>query len=186
MFIYNLDERYEWQNFIEAVLLIDFISKNKFKFVNQKIKGVFTSTSGFFSSDKVCMADTPAILLIGDYEIVINYMFYSDIKIMISPLIDSIVDYEKEYKICNLLKCKYWLQPKELEIEDIEITRFNDEFCINPADDETRPQGGDYFSVIALKLKDGKRLCICAEDGSSDGYMDIWVTNEGYPIKPLR
>jgi len=36
----------------------------------------------------------PAIFLIGEYEFVINYMFYSDIYLMINPLKESLEEYD--------------------------------------------------------------------------------------------
>jgi hypothetical protein len=181
MFIYKLGEKYDWINFKEAKPLIDFINLNKAQIINQSIKGIYCTSSPLFSNGrKSAWMDTPLILIISNYEIVIDYMFYSDLSIMIKPLQNSVSEYEKEYEYGSLLaNCKpYWNAPENLEIEDIEVTRFDSEFEINPSTGKTRPKGGDYFSVIALRLKDNKKLCICAQDSMSDGYMDIWVTKE--------
>jgi len=188
MFVYKWGEKYDWINFKEATPLIEFINKNKSKIINQSIKGIYITGNPLFSrGEKYAWSDTPVILIIGDYEIIIDYMFYSDIDIMIKPLENSMTEYEKEYEYGSLLfKSKpYWNAPDNLEIADIEITRFSSEFEINPSTCETRPEGGDYFSVVAFRLKDNRRLCICAQDSFSDGYVDIWVTDKEYPVKPI-
>ena len=58
-------------------------------------------------------------------------------------------------------------------ITDVTVERFSDSIYIDVGRHE-RPAGGDYFSTIRLILDSGKTLCFSGEDGSADGWIDIW------------
>ena len=60
-------------------------------------------------------------------------------------------------------------------IIDYELNHFTDEYIINPSDDQTRPEGGDYFKEIIFHLDNEKKLCICPQNAETDGYCDIWM-----------
>ena len=62
-------------------------------------------------------------------------------------------------------------------IIDYELNHFTDEYIINPSDDQTRPEGGDYFKEIIFHLDNEKKLCICPQNAETDGYCDIWMEN---------
>ena len=85
---------------------------------------------------------------------------------MVTIIINAVIIYGYEYAIKNR---------EDTKIVDYELESFHDEYEINPASGETRPEGGDYFKQISFILDDDNKLCICAEDSEVDGYCDVWV-----------
>lgn len=180
MYIYDHVRNDEWLNFMDATSLIEFISLNKSKIINQRIKAIYSTGSSFFScSNNRMTTDSPLVFIIGDYEIVVSYMIYSDLNIIYHKANVPVNNYQGiGYK--NMIDDEnlFGIITKELVVKDIRILRFNSEFEINSSTGETRPDGGDYFSELIIDLHNDIKLHIGAEDAIVDGYMDVWFENK--------
>ncbi|MCR4708747.1 MAG: hypothetical protein K5653_00645 [Clostridiales bacterium] len=163
--------------FYNAEPLIQFISDNKDKIIGQHIRK-FYSTKAIME-----MSDIPIVFVLDDYSVIVSYFIYSDMTLHI---VDSQI---KGKEICLNFLYKDFpgsdiLDERAFEIEDfafidqeisdIHIERFSHEFETNPSTGETRPEGGDYFSMITVDMCDGQKLHICAADTLYDGYVEFW------------
>lgn len=135
---------------------------------DKQIKYIFTNGS----SKNGHMVDSDIFIVFdNDTVLKINYLFYSLMYVRYM-WVQNLYPREKE---CNNDKFKVNLDISNLRIDGYEIERFTEEYEIDPSTSTTRPNGGDYFKQITLKLSNGKKLCICAEDSEVDGYCNIWI-----------
>ncbi|MDO4983787.1 MAG: hypothetical protein Q4E35_09580 [Eubacteriales bacterium] len=166
-------KKYEFCN---AKPLLLFLTQQRDKLIGQHIKNFYSSAP--FG----VMSDTDIAFELDDYSIVISYFFYSDLTLYIvdSQTLKDNLSLNFLYKdVPESRNLVQWISEEEFpfigkEISDITIKRFSHEFEINPATGETRPNGGDYFSVITVILSDGQEFHICAADTICDGYVKIW------------
>jgi len=163
-------------SFTEAAPLISFIQKHKSELVGKCINCFYSSN--VFGS----ISDEPLVFEFDDFVLVLHYFFYSDMTIQI---IDPELFHSDE--TLNFLYRDIWesrhvhhyIQKIDFpytncKITDITVEQFSEEFEINGATGETRPDGGDYFKMITVHLENGKQFYICALDAISDGYVEIW------------
>lgn len=66
----------------------------------------------------------------------------------------------------------------DTEIVGFDVNKFTHEFVVSYATDETRPEGGDYFSDIYLLLSNNRKIHIVAADAEFDGYMYVNVEEQ--------
>ena len=162
-------------SFKEAAPLINFIQTNKSGIIGKSIK-YFYSSSPFGGT-----ADEPFVFEFDDFVLVLHYFNYSDLTLqLIDPdLFHSDKTLNFLYKdICGSRNVHHYIQKTgfpytDYKIVDIIVERFSEEFEINGATGETRPDGGDYFKMITIHLESGKKFFICALDAICDGYMEV-------------
>lgn len=171
---YYIDEYKTLEAFIKIV--VDKVKNKKIKYI-YNLCGISSSSLSF--SDKVySTSDYNYIVFDDDTVIKFQYVFFSMIDIYYTNL-----KCLRDKELLNLkdereaLLCKLDLDYVNNSIVDYEIETFNDEYIIDPRDDATRPDGGDYFKEIVFHLNNDKKLCICAQNAEFDGYCDIWIEN---------
>lgn len=146
---------------------------------NKQIKGIFAQNKNFFKTkftDRVySICDYNYIVFDDNTVIKFKYNFFSMMDVYYTNT-KSLRN--EDLQIINDEVCKLELDYSNSYIIDYEIERFSDEYIINPRDDATRPEGGDYFKEIIFHLSNNKKLCICAENAEFDGYCDIWIEND--------
>ena len=163
-------------SFTEAAPLIDFIEKHKNSIVGKSIHAFYSSA--LFGD----MTDEPLAFEFDDFILVLQYFFYSDITIRtIEPnLFHSDESLNFLYKNIEWSRnVRHYIQKIDFpynnaKIVDISIECFSEEFEINGATGETRPNGGDYFRTITIHLENGHQFHICALDAMADGYVRVW------------
>ena len=163
-------------SFMEASPLLAFIEKCKDKIVGKEIKRFYSSS--LFGG----ITDDPVVFEFDEFSLILHYFFYSDITIQIvAPQLvheDNSLSflYRGIPESCNLRQ--YVNETPfpyiDVKIVDVTVQRFAEEFEINGATGETRPEGGDYFKVITVHLEGGRQFYICGEDAIVDGYMVVW------------
>lgn len=167
---YYIDEYKTLKNFIDS--LIELLN-------NKKIKGIFAQSKNSFKTkftDRVySICDYNYIVFDDNTVIKFKYNFFSMMYVYYT---DTKLLRNEDLQIINDEVCKLELDYSNSYIIDYEIERFLDEYIINPRDDVTRPEGGDYFKEIIFHLSNNKKLCICAENAEFDGYCDIWIEND--------
>ena len=171
----KLNHEYFIDNF---KILNDYINEFTLLVKNKKIIK-FIPYSAFsihsnITSDLVYTTDEQNYLVFEDNSILVfNYNIFSMISI-------SFTNYENlnavEKKIIDT-ENSFDLDFYNQTIIDYELNHFKDEYIINPATDETRPNGGDYFKELIFHLSNNKKICICPEHIESDGYCSIWMEN---------
>ena len=162
--------------FYHAEPLLAFINQNRDRFIGQHIKHFYSSAP--FGE----MADTPLAFELDDYCVIVSYYFYSDMTLYVVSTEDLKNDLSLNFLFRDIpesSKLELWVHEEEFPfighvISDIHIRRFSHEFEINPSTGETRPDGGDYFSVITIVLSSGQEFNICAAATFCDGYIEIW------------
>lgn len=147
--------------FTEARPFFAFIEGCRDRIHGQRINTFYASEGGF----DMFVAGGLAFDL-DDFSIVINYHFYSDIRITITD----------KGKVKEVDK---WLREEEFPyighvIDAIELKRFSGEIITDPATGAFRPYGGDYFTTITVHLDGGKQFYICAAPSICDGGTEIW------------
>ena len=163
-------------DFYNAEPLLKFISQNRDRIIGQHIRHFYSSLP--FGG----MSNTPLAFELDDYCIIISYYFYSDMTLHVvgSKDLQNDLSLNFLYKdIPESRNLKQWVHEEDFPfigqaISNIRIHRFSHEFEINPSTGETRPDGGDYFSVITVALSTGQEFNICAADTICDGYVEIW------------
>ncbi len=168
-----MKKAYEFYN---AEPLLSFINQNRDRLIGQHIRHFYSSAP--FGE----MADTPLAFELDDYSIIVSYYFYSDMRLYAVGSEDLQNDLSLNFLYKDIPgsgNLENWVHEEEFPfigqvISDIRIHRFSHEFEINPSTGETRPDGGDYFSVITIVLSSGKEFNICAADTICDGYVEIW------------
>ena len=168
-----MKKRFEFDT---AEPLMMFINQHKGRIEGQHIRHFFSSAA--FGE----MADSPLAFELDDYSIVISYYFYSamDLYVVDSQSLKNDLSLNFLYRD-NLgsRNLSQWISEEAFPyigqaIKDIRIDRFSHEFESNPSTGETRPDGGDYFSLITVVLTSGQEFNICASDTICDGYIEIW------------
>ena len=162
--------------FYNAKLLLSFLDQHRSKIVGQHIRH-FYSGAPFGET-----SDVPVAFELDDFSIIISYYFYSDMTIYIidTQMLKDDLSLNFLYKdVPESCKLEEWVREEEFphvgqKILDIRIKQFSHEFETNPATGETRPDGGDYFSVITVVLSNGEEFHICAADSICDGYIETW------------
>lgn len=146
--------------------LKNYLDKN-FEFIkNQKI--IFAQSNGGCKSK-----DEEDAYFTDEYFYV---EFENGYKLKCSTLFYSLGDFEIDKDISKPnYNCWIIDSLKDRKFIDFDITRFSEEYEINPSTGETRHAGGDYYREIIFKLDNGKTLTIVAQDSLSDGYMDIFI-----------
>ena len=163
-------------SFMEASPLLAFIEKHKEKIVGKEIKRFYSSS--LFGG----ITDDPVVFEFDKFSLILHYFFYSDLTIQIvDPQLvheDNSLNflYRDIPESCNLRQYVDEIPFPYIgtKIVDITVQRFSEEFEINGATGETRPEGGDYFKAITVHLEGGKQFHICGEDAIIDGYMVVW------------
>ena len=169
---YYIDEYKTLKNFLDG--LIELLN-------NKKIKGIFSQDAITYSSyakftDKIYSLIDYNFIVFDDDTVIKSeynffsmlYVYYTDIKCL----------WDEDLEIIKNEAFKLELDYSNSSIIDYEIEIFSDEYIINPRDDATRPEGGDYFKEIIFHLSNNKKLCICAENAEFDGYCDVWIEND--------
>ena len=156
-----------------------FIDTYKNDLIGKSINGYFN-----YGGHYTLTNDGPVVLWIGSKCIILNYFFLSDVVIDVVPYNDlendpkiSFIYFgeldESSYRYEMVLDETFPLY--NVPIKDITLDGFTEKFEVNAATGDTRPAGGDYFSTIRLIMADNRKLCLCAEDAESDGYIDTWI-----------
>lgn len=164
-------------SFTEAAPLISFIETHKNKIIGKPIRA-------FYPGD--CfgrITDEPLAFEFDDFVIVLHYFIYSDMTLqIIDPKLfhsDDTLSFlcEEDQQIQDMYRHirNNTFPYINYKIMDITVHRFSEEFEINSATDETRPDGGDYFSTITVHLENAEAFNICALDALYDGYMQTWT-----------
>jgi len=168
--------KYEFQTWTE---LNDFISVNKAQLIGRKIDEYYCYGG--------CMnmgSAEPIVLVIGNLCVCLDYLFLSSITIhtFSKETFKSDISLNFLYKdTCCSRNLRFAIMLDEefplydFRIEDISVDKFSHKFEINSSTGETRPEGGDYFSVIKFHMENEKKLCICAADAICDGWVDAWI-----------
>lgn len=162
--------------FYEAEPFLKFIEENIDKLAGKEIKRVYTD--GVFGS----ITDTPVAFEFEDVCIVVEYFFYSDIKLTVTDPKTFYEDESFEYvRGARSVDTEASDWDKDMlfpyigrSVKDAALERFSEEFEINGATGETRPDGGDYFKTIAVFFDNGMQFFICGQDAMDDGYMRLW------------
>jgi hypothetical protein len=166
--------------FTTSTNLIEFLEKNKSSIINQNILGIFScngSICSYCNNRFYHFFDTPCIVVLEDFELIIETLNYSKIKIIISPRKDTIEAYESEYpSLTSNFRGQYDLNVQGKNIHSFAIETFSHEYCLDASMGTMAAAGGDYFSKVSFILNDNSVLNFCAEDPIMDGYMDVWVS----------
>ena len=180
MFKYKYGNYNPQSTFITSTSLAGFLEDNKSSIINQKILGIFSCNGSIRSNCNnryYHFFDTPCIVVLEDFELIIETLNYSEIKILISPRKDTIEAYESEYSsLTSNVREQYDLKVKGKYIISFAIETFSHEYCLDPSMGTMAAAGGDYFSKVSFALDDNSVLNFCAEDPIMDGYMDVWVS----------
>ena len=166
---------------------------DEFKTMNEFIKEFLTiikdkKIKAFISTDSLCWTekcvfadkvyDTAGdnyLIFEDDTILKFGYNFFSMIYIELTDF-NSLSD--KEVEAINICKNNQFdFDCYDKTIVDYELNNFSDEYIIEPSNDITRPEGGDYFKEIIFHLSNKKKICFCAENAELDGYCDIWMEN---------
>ena len=170
-------------HFKEATPFIAFIEKYKSQIIGNTLNKLHTLY--WPEPNWRTMSDETVILEIGNVCVSIDYFIPSDIEIRVGS--KNLFEADKYYsEVMNLRNTfiDYFGEEfgrgikKELienrVIEAIEIERFSEAFEINPCTEEIRPDGGDYFSTIRVRLDSNVTLCFCGAESICDGYIYVW------------
>ena len=173
--------------FDEATPLQKFINKYRDQVVGHTLKAVYIEYGLYVHAHN---ASTPVFLILDNLCIGIEYLFRGHITIFSAEESDFEITgeesgYTKNKKIvfhsrisnrddeyltwCSDMPCM------NQKVTDIMIGRHSERYEDYP--NSWRPEGGDYFSWLQIKLEDGSILNIYAEDAESDGYTDAWLTD---------
>ena len=166
----------EYFEFYNAEPLLSFIKQHRDRIIGQHIRHFYSSA--LFGG----ITDTPIAFELDNYSVIISYFFYSDMDLYVvdSQSLRNDLSLNFLYRDTpGSRNVRYSISENEFPyigeaITDIRINRFSHEFEINPSTGETRPDGGDYFSVITIVLSSGQEFNICAADTFFDGYVEIW------------
>lgn len=167
--------------FIDEFTTFDIFLNEFLKLVKDSRIKSFIPMSGLSWSEncnyaaKLYDTDQPNYLIFeNNIVLIFDYNFFSMINIEIT----NFSDLSKSVKTAVKTSDKFDFDCYNETIIDYELNRFSDEYIIDPSSDEVRPNGGDYFKEIVFHLSNNKKLCICAQNGESDGYCDIWMEND--------
>ena len=171
---YEIDNYNDLRKFCDS--LIEIIKENKIKYL-LGFGGL--SWREDHNCDKLYDIDTPLYVVFeNDYALLIEYYFYSLISVTYRKLNEKeLKDIEADFKNIQIE-----LPIKNKKVKNIYFDKFNNAYCINPATNEMRDEGTDYFGEITFELDNDDRLMMCAEDSLTDGYLDIWY-EEAYSFK---
>ncbi len=167
--------------FTEATPLIQFIEKHREKIIGQRIRGVYCNM--YFNPEMLDLStDEPIAFLLDDYDIIIKYLFLSNMTVYVaeSGSVKKDASLNFLYKdVPGSQNVRHYLNEETFpyagcKIQDITVMPFSKAFEINPSTGEMRPDGGDYFSRITIHLDNGERLFLCAAPSICDGYLDVW------------
>ena len=180
MFEYQRD-MFLRSDFSTATELRAFFESNRERIVGQRILGIFACGTSIAFERRIGlqhMTDTPIIVLLENYELVIETMLYSRINIRINKRKDSLTKYAAKYlSICTGWR-RHNINAVGRGITSFNIETFSNAYYLSVQCDDMAPEGGDYFSKISFALDDNTKLNICAEDAGSDGYMDVWISKD--------
>ena len=162
--------------FMDATPLLNCIDKYKSDIIGRPIKAYYAMYS------YGCMNDQPIVFQFDHIAIAVFYFFYSDLTLYTfkpeqltnDPSLSFLFEDDPERASDCYPLAKEDFPFIGCRIADVTVERFSEEFEINAATGETRPEGGDYFKKITVHLEDGRRFYICADDAISDGYIEIW------------
>ena len=168
-----MKESFEFNN---AEPLLAFLKQYKDRIIGQHIRRFYSSVP--FGQ----MSETPLAFELDDYSIVISYNFLSTLEFYVTDSRSLRNDLSLNFlyrDIPESRNVRQWISEEAFPyighaITEIRIDRFSHGFEINPSTEETRPDGGDYFSTITVLLSSGQAFSICAEDAVFDGYVRIW------------
>ena len=163
-------------SFIEASPFLAFLDQNKEKILGERIVKYYSCVP--FDG----LSESPLVFELENFSIIVQYFFLSNLTITLADVNTVRNDlslnfmYREEPWSKN---CEDWVHEENApflgkKIADIEVERFSESFEINPSTGESRPRGGDYFSVITVILDDGDYFKICAAPTICDGYIECW------------
>ena len=170
-------------HFDEATPLLSFLEQHREYIVGHTLNAIYAKCMYTKSMD-----ENMVFLSMDDYCIGIEYLWESDLSILIADQKDFEIDREihndsghknvhfhshlPEVRDVYTDWC-VWTPGMNQKIVDIKVERFSHKF--NSYGDDIRPEGGDYFSAIRLILEDGTKLCFRGLDAITDGYIDVWM-----------
>ena len=172
--------------FDEATPLQAFIDKYQDRIVGHVLKACYTDMGMYVCDNN---GSQPVFLILDNLVIGIEYLYRGHITIFTAE--ESDFEPEERYDDAERKALIFhsritgrgdaWVSwypdmpAMGQKIKKVTIGRHSDRYEDYP--NSERPEGGDYFSWIEVKLEDGSVLHIYAEDATSDGYVDVWMTD---------
>ncbi len=172
--------------FDEATPLQEFIDKYRDRVVGHVLKACYTEFGIYVSSESTSQ---PVFLVLDDLIIGIEYLYRGHVTVFTAQESDFEFEEETDEDGCRDFifqsripgrKNTYgsWktdMPAMNQKITDIMIGRHSKRYedCAG----SWRPEGGDYFSWLKLTLEDGTKMTIYAEHATSDGYVDVWLSD---------
>ena len=172
--------------FDEAPPLLAFIDKYRDRIVGHVIKACY-SEMGIYVRNYP--GSQPVFLILDDLVIGIDYLYRGHVSIFSADESDfepkdrdengGIRDFVFHSRIPGRSDAYVSWYPDMpamgQKVKDVIIGRHTNHYEDYP--NSERPEGGDYFSWLEVKLEDGTVLHIYAEDATSDGYVDVWMSD---------
>ncbi len=166
--------------FYEAATVIKFFRENVELFRDKKITGFYIPGPPVWyeSAPKGTSFETdyPFIIEFETYVVLINYGFYSDMRMrfvnkkdfdkgeLTLELVGRMEDSPQPFENLDILGAR------DSSLVEVIVERFSEGFDSDFARDYIRPDGGDYFAAIYF-MTEKNGLMICAQDAISDGWM---------------
>ena len=172
--------------FDEATPLQAFINKYRDRIVGHVIKACYTEMGMYVRNDN---GSQPVFLILDDLVIGIEYLYRGHVTIFTADESDFELEEHdddsgrKDFVFHSRIPGRddawgAWypdMPAMGQKIKKVKIGRHSDRYEDYP--NSERPEGGDYFSWIEIRLEDGSVLHIYAEDAISDGYVDVWLSD---------
>ena len=162
--------------FTEAWPLKQFFRENRKKFLGQHIHA-------FYSDNEFAQtAFSPVVFELDDYCLVVDYEFYSNMKLYVVDKKTFNQDKSLNFLYTDTPYSKnngYYIEKQKFpyigdEITDIEIKQTSYPLKISEAHDIYLPKGGDYFTTITVIMDEEWEFCICAAAAVVDGGIEVW------------
>ena len=173
-------------SFTEASALIQTIEKNKSRLIDREI-------SHYYRDIETDSSDSPAVFIVGDIAIIVFWFLQSCMNVAIADKESFFADTSLNFLFKDIPESRNLQYPlhccdsvdfvgKKIESIDVECFSKAHETCEIPGGE--RPDGGDYFSSITVKLTDGSSFYFYGEEAEADGYMS--VCHGTPPVKDSR
>ena len=171
--------------FDEATPLQKFIDKYRDRVVGHILKACYTELGIYVTSENTSQ---PVFLVLDHMVIGVDYLYRGHVSIFTAEESDfEFEETEERERIDFTFRSRIpgrdgaygsWrtdMPAMNQKVTDITIGRHSERYEDYP--NSERPEGGDYFSWLQLKLEDGTTLSIYAEDSINDGYVDVWLSD---------
>ncbi len=172
--------------FDEATPLLAFINKYRNRIVGHVIKACYTEMGMYVSNRS---GSQPVFLVLDDLVIGIEYLYRGHISIFTAEESDFDIEERDADSGRKEIVFRSRIPGREnawgawypdmpgmgQKVKKVSVGRHSDRYEDYP--NSERPEGGDYFSWIEIKLEDGTVLHIYAEDALYDGYVDVWMSD---------